>query len=132
DSYAQMQQTILKLDNNFNISNSYKLDINPYTNSIFTGFVPLQNGFITCASPQSNASGYIYQVNSDGTIKFSKKISGSAERTFYRVEHVGNKIIGVGKDNTSGDNNFLISTLGDDGSLNGACSSDTALLSISN
>jgi len=133
DSYAQMQQTILQLDNNFNVVQTYKLDLNnTYTNDFITGFIPLSNGFIACASPATNASGYIYQVDANGTIKFSKKISGSAERSFYRVEHIGNKLIAVGKDNTTGDNNLFVSILGDDGSLNASCNSDTALLSISN
>lgn len=132
DSYAQMQQTILKLDDNFNITHTYKIDVNgTYTNDFITGFIPLSNGFVTCASPQTNASGYINQVNTDGTIKFSKKISGTADRSFYRVGYINNKLIAVGKDNTNGNNDFLIAELGDDGSLDAACSADTALINIS-
>lgn len=132
DSYAQMQQTVLKLDNNFNITQTYKLDLNLYTNNFFAGFIPLSNGFVTCASPQTNASGYIYQINSNGSIKFSKKISSSSNRSFYRVEHIGNEIVAVGSDDSNGNNDGLISFFDDNGSLNPVCNSDTALLNISN
>jgi len=131
DSYAQMQQTILRLDNNFNIIRTYKLEINPLTNDFLTGFIPLPNGFVTCASPQTNASGYIYQVNADGSIKFARHITGSADKSFYRVEHVGNELIAVGKDNWNGNNDGFISLFDDNSSSNAACNADTALLNIS-
>ena len=132
DSYADMQQTILKLDNDLNITKTYKLDVNPVENEFFTGFIPFSNGFVTCSSPQSNIDGYVYQINEDGTVKFSKKISGPTENAFYRIEHISNELIAVGKDNRNGDNNFFISILNDDGSLNTVCNSDTTQVSISN
>ncbi len=131
NSYAQMQPVILKLDVNFNVTKTYAPTIaNTFTNDFFTGFVPMKDGFLTCASPQVNAEGYFYYVKDNGSVTLSKKFSGTNERSLYRLAYINNKIISVGRDNSGSNNDFFITEFGEDGFIDSKCHPDTALVTI--
>jgi hypothetical protein len=91
-SYNQMEHVILKLDANFNITNTYKITVNPKNNNSFTGFVPLKdNSFFVCESPQASGNSFIYHIGANKKVLSAKKFFGSNTRWLTRLNLVGNK-----------------------------------------
>ena len=133
NSYAKMQQTLLHFDVNFKLIQSYKLDLsnNVYANDFYTGFIVKPDGFVTCASTTSNPAGYFFYIKNDGAIKLAKKFTGSTDRRLYSLLNVNGKYIGVGKENSSGKNNLLVTSFGEDGFVDEECHPDTVLLTVS-
>ena len=55
---SKMQQVIIRLDDNLNITTSYKLVLPEYANNNFAGFQYMQNGgFIACSGMESKSNG---------------------------------------------------------------------------
>jgi|GEM_PF-376332 len=131
-SYSNMEPVILKLDQNFAIQKTYELASDTYTNDYYTGFTVLKDGFLSCASPQGGAAGYLYYIRNDGSVKMAKKFKGAPSRSLYGVTDIGGKIISVGRDNAGSKNDILISGFGDDGFIDSECHPDTAIVGITN
>ncbi len=133
-TYNKMQQTIIKLDANFNVVKGYKLAVSPYTDNYFTGFVPLADGgFITCAATQTPSSSNVYRIDANGKVVFSKTISGGdGARQLNRLQLIGSNVVCVGSDAVSGTSDIFVTSFNIGGNTSTACGYDTALVAINN
>lgn len=130
-SYTNMKHVIITLNDNLDVVNTKLISVNPATDDYLTGFVPLSDGgAIGCASPQSNADGYLYRINSDNTVAYAKKFNGTADRRLYRLTSMGQDVIAVGGTVTNGQEDFFITDLGKDGTLGPNCEVEDITLSI--
>jgi hypothetical protein len=128
---SKMQQLILKLDANYTITNTYKLVMPEYANNGYSGFQSLASGgFIACAGQQSSSSGFIYNIRKDGSIGFAKKLVGGRDRKLNRLQLIGNKIISVGSDSRSGNQEVFLIAFDSSGTNIPPCQTDTADLTV--
>jgi len=128
---SKMQQIILKLDANYAITKTYKLVMPEYANNGYSGFQSLQSGgFIACAGQESRSSGFIYNIRKDGSIGFAKKLVGGKDRKLNRLQLIGNKIISVGSDSRSGNQEMFLIAFDSSGTTIPPCQTDTADLTV--
>jgi len=134
-SYVAMQPIILKLDNNFNITKTYSYKVpGVVTNDYYTGFAKMPNGFVTCASTSASpTAGYLFYINTDGTVRWSKKFAGTNDRSLYRLQHIGSQVVAVGRDNSGGKgDDFFVAGFNDGGYVDSLCHPDTSAVTITN
>ena len=116
--YSNMKHTIVTINDNLDIVNTKLISVTPVTNDFFTGIAPLSDGsIIGAASPQTNADGYIYKINSNNTVAYSKRFNGAADRRLYRLASMGQDIIAVGGTVVNGQEDFFVTVLNKDGTL---------------
>jgi gliding motility-associated-like protein len=121
-SYANMKHTIITINDNLDVIATRLISINPVTNDFFTGFVSLSDGsFIGCASPQTNANGYVYRINSNNSVAYAKRFTGSSERRLYRLGLIGEKVIAVGGTVEAGQEDFFVTAFNADGTMPAGC-----------
>lgn len=129
--YSNMKHTIVTINDNLDIINTKLISVDPVTNDFFTGIVPLSDGsFIGTASPQTNADGYLYKINSDNTVAYSKKFNGAADRRLYRLASMGQNIIAVGGTIVNGQEDFFVTLLNKDGTLGPNCNVEDVSISV--
>ncbi len=79
-SYAQMQEGMVILDTNLNPIKTFKLDVTPYDNQRFTGFVQTaDSGYLLTGSPTINNEGYLYKFDKQHNLVYSKKFSSAQQ-----------------------------------------------------
>ncbi|QEC66065.1 gliding motility-associated C-terminal domain-containing protein [Panacibacter ginsenosidivorans] len=128
---SKMQQIVLRLDDELNITTTYKLVLPDYANNNFTGFQYMNNGgFIACSGMQSLSNGFIFSVREDASVVFAKKLVGGSDRKLTALRLIGNKIISVGSDRRGANNEMFIIGFDSSGVMESTCKTDTANLSV--
>lgn len=129
----KMRQAVIRIDDEFNINASYQLIIPEEVSNSYSGFRQMPDGgFITCSGMEANSSGFIFRVNEDGTVKFSKKLKGGNDRKLTRLDFIGEKIVAVGSDRRGGLDAMFVIAFDSTGIIDEPCQTDTAELTVDN
>lgn len=130
-SYSNMKQTLIYLNDNFDIVSTKLISMASITNDFFTGFVPLSDGsFLGSASPQANSDGYVYRISANNSVLFAKKFNGASDRRLYRLATSGQDVIAVGGTIVNGQEDFFITNFKTDGTLGPNCETENVSLTI--
>jgi gliding motility-associated-like protein len=100
-SYGQMQEGFVILDEDLNPLKAFKLNVTPYDNQYFTGFVQTaDSGYLVTGSPQGSREGYLYKFDKQNNLVYSKKFSSSSPMwTGSTIEASDRSIWVVGSEN---------------------------------
>jgi hypothetical protein len=130
-SYNNMRHTIIRVNENLDITDTKLISMTAATDDFFTGFVPLSDGsFIGAASPQANADGYIYKVNANNAIAWARRFNVATDRRVYRLASLGNDIIAVGGTVSNSQEDGFVAQFYKDGSLGAACNVDDITIAV--
>ncbi len=101
-SYAQMQEGFIIFDENLNPLKTFKLNVSPYDNMYYTGFVQTtDSGYLVTGSPQGGGEGYLYKFDKGNNLVYSKRFtSPNPMWTAATIEASDKSIWVVGSDNT--------------------------------
>lgn len=129
--YSKMQHTVLTLTEDFAIVKSRTVSFPAYTNDYFTGFAPMDDGgFLGCATTLTSADAYIYRINDDNTVSYSKRFNNSNDRRLYQLAISDNNVIAVGSAVATSDEDFFITSFKVDGTINAGCDVENVPLTV--
>lgn len=130
-NYSNMKHVVITVNDNLDIISTKLILVNPVTNDFFTSIIPFNDGsFIGCASPRTNADGYIYKISNDNKIVYAKKFNATTDRRLYRLATLGEDVLAVGSTILNGQEDFFIINFKADGALGQNCNVDSANISV--